>query len=110
MSLMEISNDLFVSPAVEKRTVKLPDGSEHEFYFRKVSSYENSRFVTHVHSKIADERADAPNIMVAASVCDAAGKPILSIEKARLLKGEVLDQMFGFAIEVNRREKAEGNG
>lgn len=107
---MTISESFFVSPSVNKRTVKLGDGTEHELHFRKVSSYEHSRFIAHAGSKVADERADAPNILVAASLCGADGKPIITVEKARELKGEVLDQMFTHALEVNRREKPEGNG
>lgn len=104
-----LGDAFFVSPSVNKRTVTLADGSVHELYFRKVSSYDYSRFIAHAGSKVPDERAEAANILVAASLCEADGKPVLTVEKARSLKSEALDPLFTAALEVNQREGAPGN-
>lgn len=103
-----LGDAFFVSSAVNKRTIKLGDG-EHELYFRKVSSYDYSRFLAHASSKLPDERAEAAHILVAASLCESDGKAALTVERARQLKGEALDALFAAAMEVNKREPVEGN-
>lgn len=103
-----LGDAFFVSPSVNKRTVKLGE-TEHELYFRKVSSYDYSRFLSHISSKVSDERAEAPHILVAASLCESDGKPVLTVEKARTLKSEALDALFSAALDVNKKEPAEGN-
>ena len=56
-----------------------------------------------------DERAEAAHILVAASLCEADGKPALTVEKARTLKSEALDPLFAAALEINKREDVAGN-
>lgn len=104
-----LGDAFFVSPSVNKRTVRLPDGTEHELYFRKVSSYDYSRFIAHAGSKVPDERAEAAHILVAASLCEADGKPAITVERARTLKPEALDPIFAMAMEINKREEVQGN-
>lgn len=104
-----LGDAFFVSPSVNKRTVKLGDGSEHDLYFRKVSSYDYSRFLAHAGSKIPDERAEAAHILVAASLCESDGKPVITVEKARTLKSEALDPLFAAALEINKKDLVEGN-
>ncbi|UXC34779.1 hypothetical protein [Cupriavidus gilardii] len=104
-----LSESFFTPSAVNKRTIKLADGTEHELYFRKVSSYDYSRFLAYAASKVPEERAEAAHVLVAASLCEADGKPALTVEKARTLKSEALDPLFAAAMEVNKREPVEGN-
>lgn len=104
---MEFSADFFVSTAVVEREVTLQDGTKVKCFFRKVSVYDWNRFIAHASSQIADERADASSILVSASVSDAAGKSVLPLEKARLLKKEVMDDMFKHALALNKRDDAE---
>lgn len=104
-----LGDAFFVSPSVNKRTVQLADGTEHELYFCKVSSYEYNRFLHHLGSKVADDRAEAPHILVAASLCEPNGKPVLTLEKSKSLKPEVLDLLFEKAFEINKKVPAEGN-
>lgn len=104
-----LGDAFFVSPSVNKRTVALADGSEHVLYFRQVSSYDYSRYIANAISKVPDERAEAALILVCASLCEADGAPVLTVEKARNLKPEALDPLFAAAMEVNKREDKPGN-
>lgn len=104
-----LGDTFFVSPSVNKRTVKLADGTEHELYFRKVSSYDYSRFIAHWSHNDPTIKADAALVLVSASLCEADGKPVITVEKARSLKPEALDPMFAAALDVNKKEAAEGN-
>ena len=104
-----LGDAFFVSPSVNKRTVKLADGTEHELYFRKVSSYDYNRFIQNWTSKVPDERAEAPHLLVVASLCESDGKPVLTMDKAKQLKSEVLDPLFLAAFDLNKKEAAEGN-
>lgn len=103
-----LGNAFFKSDAVHKRTVSL-GGQEHDLYFQRVSAYDMGRFAHHFNSADPNYKAEAACILVAASLCEADGKPVLTIEKARELTPEALTALFGPALEVNKREDVKGN-
>lgn len=103
-----LNDAFFQSSEVHKRTVTLA-GKEHDLYFQRISAYDQSRFFSYWNSKDANERAEAAFVMVAASLCEASGAPAITVEKARTLKPEALNELFAKAMEVNKREEPEGN-
>lgn len=106
-----LGKDLFVTPSIEERPVKLADGSERKLPFCKVSSFDWQRFVECLRSQDPDQKALSRYVLIAASLCDLDGKPSLSLEKAKSLNHDVADSMFAQALSVNNpHKKAEDQG
>lgn len=102
-----LDRKFFVSPEVVGKDIQLKDGSTHQLYFRRVSSYDYQRFLNCLRSPAIDDRGMAYHVLVAASLCDADGKVALTLEKAKELEEGVLERLFAAALELNKRQEDE---
>ncbi|WP_313387576.1 phage tail assembly chaperone family protein, TAC [Achromobacter aegrifaciens] len=105
----DLDEDLFVSPEVIRRSVKLGDGKEREFHFRRYSGAVYSAHLAAAASRSPDVRETAIPHLVAASLCDEEGDPVLSVASACRLKPAVLAAFYTAVRELNepRSEAAE---
>lgn len=92
---------LFIGDGTHERTVVLGDGSERKFRFRELPNTDLLRITFEMSSSDVEERAAARAHLVALSLCDEEGKPVLPFEHAIRLKPKVLRSFFDAALEVN---------
>lgn len=104
-----LGSEYFVSPAVQELPVKF-GGIEQKKFFCKVPAYDWNRFLQLLRSKDADERALAPFVLVAASLCDADGKPLVNVETAKTMGKVAHEALFVQALAANKEDDPEGNG
>lgn len=97
----------FVSAEIVEREVLLGDGATHKVSFRKVSSFDWGRFIQHLRSTSADERAGAQPLLIAASLCEPDGAAAMSLEEAQTLDPAVSDALFEQAYGVCKPTKRE---
>jgi hypothetical protein len=100
-----LNESFFVSNQVQEKTVKLADGSEHTLYFKELPAVEFRRFALAEQSENDDVRAMSVAKLIAASLCDADGKPALTAEKALQLKAGAMNAIFEAMLEVNGQKK-----
>ena len=99
-----------VSPEVTAHPVTLPDGSVEEFHFRKVSGADFRRYQIAYASPDENAQALAIQNLIAACLCDADGKPVLTKEQAGGLTMEGINSLFPVVLEINGRGKANDAG
>jgi len=109
VNMSDMDEDLFVSPEVIRRPVKLGDGKEREFHFRRYSGAVYSAHLAAAASRNPDVRETAIPHLVAASLCDEDGDPVLTVASACRLKPVVLAAFYGVVRDLNepRSEEAE---
>lgn len=96
-----LDDSLFVSTAVQERTVTLPDGKKHVLFFKELPAIEFRRF--YLASQSADENVKIYAIanLIAAGLCDTDGKPAITAEKAAQLKAGAMNEIFMALLDVN---------
>lgn len=99
--MSKLAASLFVSDAVHERTVTLEDGTEHVLYFKEVSAVEFRKFHIAERSDDEDVRAGSMAKLIAASLCDATGKPALTLKQALTLKTGPANAIASAVLEVN---------
>jgi len=97
----DLDEDLFVSPAVVRRAVKLGDGKERHFHFRRYSGAAYSAHLVAAASRSPEVRETAIPHLVAASLCDEEGEPVLTVPSACRLKPVVLAAFYAAVREIN---------
>lgn len=98
-----LPDSLFVSALVHQRDVTLPDGSTHPMHFRELPAVEFIKFSNAHRSGSEDAKAGAACRLVAASLCEASGKPAMDLDRALTLKPDALNALFSAVMEVNGR-------
>lgn len=107
---MTLNKGFFVSTQIHSRKVKLPDGSEHELHFKELPAVEFRRFQIAEQSDNEEIRIGAMMKMIAFSLCDANGKPVLSHKKAMELNSAASNALASAVLDVNGMGKrASGN-
>lgn len=96
-----INDALFVSDAVVSKTVKLGDGSEHVLHFKELPAIEFRRFYLAERSGDEDKQAEAMAKLIAASLCDADGKPAVTVKQALKLKSSAMNAISTAIMEIN---------
>lgn len=91
----------FVSTEVQKRLVKLPDGSEHELHFRELPAVEFRKLHMAEQSEDENERAGAMAKMIAASLCEPDGKAAIDYAQALKLKPAAMTALVDAVFSVN---------
>lgn len=97
---------LFISDKVESREIKLADGSSHQLHFRHlpVQQWELFALQSNSHDETVSSLAAAR--LVAAGLCDEAGKPALTLEQVCQLKRPVFRRIFEALLSVNAYTRA----
>ena len=94
-----LADTLFLSVALNKRTITLPDGTEHALLFKEAGSG-----VFRAYWR-ADADADAQDLaaarLIAASLVNEDGSPAITVERAAQLKPAVSGQIVAAILEVN---------
>lgn len=98
---MSLADGFFVSATVHERKVTLADGSEHTLHFREVPAGEYRRFMLAEASDDEDVRIGSLARLIAASVCEADGKPALTYEQASRLKPTAANALLEAVLAVN---------
>jgi hypothetical protein len=96
-----LPESLFVTAEVFERPVTLPDGSRHVLHFRQLSAVEFRRFQIAEQSDDDEKRAASMARLIAASLCDADGKPALTAAKAASLNAAATNAIMGAILDVN---------
>jgi len=93
---------LMAQAAIQECDVTLADGTVAKFPFKRVGSFEWTRFQAGVASGDPGLMAQAIIRLVAYSLCEADGKQSLTIEQVGTLDQGVVDSMYQGAMQVNR--------
>lgn len=96
-----LSDAFFVSPTVQARTVRLPDGTEHVLHFKQLAAVEFRKFHLAEQSPNDDVRAGNIARIVAASLCTEDGKPVMSYERALTLTPAAASALMEAVMAVN---------
>lgn len=105
---MTINDAFFVANTPHKRTVKLPDGSEHEMYFRELPASEFRRYRIAEQSADEEQRVGAIAKLIASSVCDEKGKLAMGYKKALELNLTAANALLSAIHDVNGLTSAPG--
>lgn len=94
-----LADSLFLSEALNKRAIRLPDGTEHVLYFKEAGS---GAFRAYWRAEADPESQDlAAARLIAASLVNVDGTPAISVERAAQLKPAVSGQILAVILEVN---------
>lgn len=96
-----LADSLFLSEVVNKRTITLPDGTEHDLYFKEASSAVFRAYWRANGAEDLDEQEIAAARLIAASLINPDGTPAITVERAAKLKPTVSGQIIGKILEVN---------
>lgn len=96
-----LDESLFVSTKVHERTVELPDGKKHVLYFKELPAVTFRAFQLAEQSDNEDVRAGSMAKLIAASLCEANGKPAITYAKALTLKAGPTNAMVTEILKVN---------
>lgn len=99
--MSSLNESLFVSDEVHKRMVKLPDGNEHEMYFREVPATEFRKFQRAEQSDDEEQHVGSMAKLIVASLCEPDGRPALTLKKALTLKAGATKAIFEQVLIVN---------
>ena len=105
---MKLPASFFVSATIHERRVKLGDGEEHVLHFRELPWAEWHKAADLEASEDEDRRAAAACQLIAASLCDAEGKPAITVADALRLRADVVAAMVAAIRDVNGRSKPAG--
>lgn len=105
---MTMNEAFFVANTPHKRTVKLPDGSEHEMHFRELPATEFRRYRIAEQSDDEEKRVGAIAKLIANSVCDANGKLAMGYKKALELNLSAANALLAAIHDVNGLTSASG--
>ncbi len=102
---------LFISDEVHEREIVLGDKKKHLFYIKEQEAGVLYAFTQARSEDNAERHADAAARLVAKSVCDSEGNPVLSVPDAKRLKLKVLSAMVTAIMEVHsdQGKEAESN-
>lgn len=95
-----LPSNLFLSGAVNKRTIQLPDGSQHELYFKEASSGVFRAYWA-AAGRDADEQELAAARLIVASLVNPDGSAAITVERAAQLRPAVVNQIIAHVLEVN---------
>lgn len=104
---MSLPKSFFVSETVFERKVTLGDDEGHVLYFRELPHTEFRRFFDAERSEDEDIRAQAAAKLIAASLCDADGKPALTFKDAIRLKPTVAGAISEAILDINGLKKGK---
>ena len=96
-----LDSSLFASTTVQEREIKLPDGKTHVLYFKELPAIEFSRYFNAVNSKDENVQLMASAKLIAAGLCEADGKPAITVDKAAQLKPGPLGAILEALRDVN---------
>jgi hypothetical protein len=102
-----LDKSLFISDDVQQREIELADGSKHTMFFKQVQASVFRKFGMAERSEDQDVRAGSMAVLIAASLCDEKGEPVVTYDQALRLKPEVSTRFFNAAMEVNGAAKTE---
>ena len=96
-----LDKSLFVSTEVVEREVELPDGKKHKLFFKELTAADIARYVNALNSSDEEVNVLANPKLLALSLCEADGKPAITIEQALQLKPGVIGPILEALREVN---------
>lgn len=95
----------YVSTELHEKEVELADGSKHTLHFKELPAIEFRRFSLAEQSDNENVRATSIAKLIAASLCDADGKPAITFDQALNLKASAMNAIFEAMLEVNGQKK-----
>jgi hypothetical protein len=98
---------LFIASTPVARKVTLPDGTEHEFYFRELPNTAFERYALQSNSSDEAVAMRASAELVQQAFCTSGGEPVLSMEQAEQLRRPVLVAMLAHVFEINGMTKTK---
>lgn len=99
---MPLSDALFISEQIHEREVTLADGQKHVLYFKELPAVDFRSYQLAEHSADETVRVTSMPKLVALSVCEPDGKPAMTLERAKMLKPEVMVALFSVILDLNQ--------
>src|SRR5690625_2436995 len=96
-----LDKSLFASDDLVKKSVKLPDGKEHDFYFKEPTAKAFRKFSLLEHSEDEDEKVGSLAYLISECLCTPDGEPGITFEEALQLKPMVMIALFNAVQEVS---------
>lgn len=101
---------LFISDEIAEKEIELADGSKHVLFFKQLPNTAFEKYALWNASADEDVAAKASARLLVLGLCDADGKPALTLEQAERIKRPVMQRMFAALIDVNGYGKGkQGN-
>jgi len=101
---------LFISGDVTAKDVTMPNGETHALHFKQVPASAFRRY----RKEMADDDDAISDLavprLISASMCDANGAPVLTVERAATLKPAAMNEILGAVLEVNELGPAAKKG
>jgi hypothetical protein len=98
---MTLAASFFVSTEIHQKEVELADGEKHTLYFKELPHVEVRQFQLNELSEDHDVRVLSMARLIAASLCEADGKPAVTVEQATQLKASVVSKLMQVITDVN---------
>jgi hypothetical protein len=105
---MSLPASFFASEQLHERSVELPDGSTHTLHFRQVPAVEFRKFVFAERSTDESIQAGSAAKLIAASLCDAEGKPAIGYTQALKLNPAATKSLLAAVMSVNGLDDDKG--
>lgn len=96
------AGDFFASDKPVEREVVLGDGRKHKIYLREAQAVEFRRYQIAETSDDPAVRETSMFTLVAATLVEPDGRQAMDVERAKTLKGPVLDRIVREIIALNR--------
>ena len=96
-----LSSAFFIDEQVQERTVKLPDGSEHQLHFKQLPASEFRRFFMAMNTKDEEALTGATCRLIAASVCNPDGSRAMTEKDAARLSAMAERAISEAVLDVN---------
>jgi hypothetical protein len=105
---MTLAASFFVSTEIHQKEVELADGEKHTLYFKELPHVEVRKFQLMESSEDQDVRVLSIAKMIAASLCEADGKPAVTVEQAAQLRASVASKLLMAITDVNAAAQKKG--
>ncbi len=98
---MKLDSAFLVGDKPKQKTVTLPDGTDHELYFKQIPAQDFVVFREEQQSEDAAVRTTAVPRLIAKSLCDESGKPVLTGKEHLGLTPAGCTALMQAVMEVN---------
>lgn len=97
---------ILVAPEPIEREVTFTDGTVEKCFFKQVTGAQWRRWSEDQRSEDQDVRIHAMQLLIAASLCERDGTPVLTAEEAVGLTVGGIKDLFPHVVEVSRGSEA----
>lgn len=96
-----LNEQFYISETIHEKEIELADGSKHVLHFKELPNTAFEKYAMWCSSADEDVVASASARLLAMGLCDADGKPAVTVEQAERIKRPVMQRMVKTLLDVN---------